>query len=672
MQLPKDEDTYYIVKNGKDNKYYDLLYKRGYLISEQEYEVKPYWKNLKIGGGRYYVTFDPLNDYAYIEDGTDWVFILGTAMDTLAWHMDLNKIAKNILNNWKKSKEAFYDYIDYLNGRHIIFWGNETEARLLQDATGMRSAYYNKTNRMIASHYNLINDFIHEERHPFMKKYLQMTPTPWILPGNITPVKNVFVLTPNHEIALPEMTIHRFWPRKDHDNLSVNEVMDYIANCIYNEVKVLNERHNLMFQLTKGNDSRITLSACKDIIGKQYPLFYSYIADQDPAILEDAQFTRKLADSFFLNYKQIDIRNLSCSEVDFEEIKSIAFVNHYHHHLFWTIPEYFKELPQNFLTVRSNLIEIIRYDMYGGFPNQSTPDDVVAMFYSRYRDEPDVRDICEKYYKEFEYDKLYNYIGPDFLFGENRLGIWLNNGVLLKDDLNFDTFMLFNQRKIFEKGLSVPRYYRKSNFVVYETIRRLWPEMLYYLPNTDYTLNDYYIPDGPGIVDFVTPQITSGSTENAERHVPAYAHTGRYAAELGFGQNAVKKNDFVQWKVDIPIKQTGTFDLQITLFAPAKWRLEKFYSDVVIKINDEKVYQENLNSFCNKDNQINIIQTFAKDDTVHCAVELVANEDHTSFRGIPGFIFVRSVVCSPCTVKLDGNERRRVFSTAEMMKNLCD
>lgn len=157
----------------KKNPFYDLLYCRGYLISDKKYIVKDNWEIINFFKNLY-ITFDTRLDCCYTNNDKYFIMILGTAMNTIDWHMSVKKIAEKCLSFLSVKKEMMFDYIDNLCGRHIICYGYAKNQYIIQDATGMRSCYYSKNGILVASHYGIINDIIQDNPQPFMEVFLNL------------------------------------------------------------------------------------------------------------------------------------------------------------------------------------------------------------------------------------------------------------------------------------------------------------------------------------------------------------------------------------------------------------------------------------------------------------------------------------------------------------------
>ena len=125
------------------SRYDYALYNRGFMLSvEKLSSPKADWKEFVLEPSekiKYYVCYDGQNEIAYYADGGKWCFIIGMAMDTSDWHMELDLIVKKCAQCLLVSDESFYDYIDELNGRFFMVFGDGDRAIALNDAPATRS-----------------------------------------------------------------------------------------------------------------------------------------------------------------------------------------------------------------------------------------------------------------------------------------------------------------------------------------------------------------------------------------------------------------------------------------------------------------------------------------------------------------------------------------------------
>lgn len=667
-----DIEKYYSIPDRENNKYIKYLYSRGFLISNRPYNVHDDWTSYKFYENLY-ITHDARVNSVCVKNDTYFVLILGTVMDTLDWHMELKKVAEKCLSCLTAKKELMLDYIDNLGGRHLICYGDKDNQYIIQDATGMRSCFYAKNHFLAASHYNLINDIIHDDRHPYMEKYLNLEKQPGLLPGDITPYKNIMTLTPNHELHLNDMSLKRFWPRKSHDDISAETATDFIADNIHNQVITLSRYHKLMFQMTKGNDSRISLAASKPI--KDRVLYYTFYSSDRSSQASDAEFCTEFAKKLGLNHITLCSDNLKLSMKDYEALCSVLYYNHYHRHVYENVFNYLEHLPKDRLNIRSNLTEIIRHtSRYRLFTNEGM-DEIVEWICDYYRGSQDeyhmVKAIAKEYYLNNEYDKIFDYHFNDIYYWEYFHAIWMNCSVLSIDDINFDTYMMFNNRKILEKGLSVPRYFKNKNMVVYKAVEKMWPEVIEPFPNSDYTMSDYYNYNDANKI----PIKYNCKQESNFTSDDLFLRIGKYTSTIGFGKNKVKKDDYIKLIVDFPVKSGKTYCLQIDV--GANWeecqdiqtRLNIYYE---ISLDEDKLYRKKINSFMNKVNQINIIKYFEESGKHSITIKLYANDDVESSISGAGIIHIEGINISQVhDSKISEKSTKPIVkSTIDLLKNI--
>lgn len=633
---------FYVIEDQENNKFYEYQYSRGYLISDRPITVKENW--IKKGlFENLYITYDPRLESVFVGDDNCFVLILGVVMDTIDWRMELDLIANKCLTLLLDDKIKMYDYLDELCGRYLICYGDCKNQFILPDATCLRSCFYFENGGMAASHYGIIGEIIKAQPHAFMEKYISYRPIPWLLPGTITPYQGVYSLTANHELNFNTGKIKRFWPRKDHQNLSANEAMEYIAHNVGNQMITLNNYHKLMVQLTKGNDSRISLAASKPI--KENVLYYSFFRSDDPNGNEDPNFAAKYSEYLHLNYKCVNLDNSGITEKDFKQLCNVITTNHYHHYIYKTVPSFLKELPKDRLNIRSSLVEIVR-EWYWDIGCKVRDKDHSAELFCKWagypeNDNAECRQLFEKYYSENQYDNIYNYLIPDIFYWEYRQGLWMNGGVMSYDDISFDTYILFNCRKILEYGLSIPRYFKNNNLVVKSSIQKLWKEVFDPVPKTDYLLMDYYNENNA----FKVPIKEHCTIDSNIKCNNIYLTVGRYNATLGFANSVVNEDDYIELWIDFSVKEKNVYTIQIGICANYSENAENSGSrGYYIKIDNDMIYQNNnLKSFFNKENQINAVKYFETGGVHKLKIGLRSNSGFASILDSAGVIHIEYI-----------------------------
>ena len=552
--------TNFFRQNIKSN-----LYKRGFIFLEKNKCVPNHiinkWFCVNLDSN--YVIYYEAGNKCFVQPfNGGWICLCGSyCMDVLAEHMDFELIVKNLAMQLEKDRNKFFDYLDYLNGRFVCIYSINNEIHILNDATGARSVYYSTRSKIVASHYNLINMVQECIGEPFFVKYIKVVKKkrdehksyPWVLPGDMTPYADVKFLPPNHEFNVSNLSISRFWPRANMEYTNIADISDEISKLIRGEAETLVRNYKVFESLTAGFDSRITLSAVKNVA--KDIIFYTY----HDLILKNGNyesidrelnyiFAKKLCAIEGLNFKEIKFND---NDID-NALVTIFEQNHYHVHLPQLLPYYFNLFTQNGMHLRSNLIEIVRenhtllntitnkndFATFTNFMNWSRNDE----FYSEAVNE------YEKYYYSSQLNNVFDYSSSVLLYWEHRVANWLSGAVLSITDFVSDTFQLFNCRRILQLGISMPTYYKNRSVIYEEILKRLWPELLDYgLPNEHLALNS--LIDKNRISSFNYREnyaINSGNLFNKKK-TPNILYESRIEGiSFGFSSNKLEKGDFCE------------------------------------------------------------------------------------------------------------------------------
>ena len=208
---------------------------------------------------------------------------------------------------------------------------------------------------IVASHYGIIADITGEGEHAYFKSFNAIEKhRPWTLPGDMTPYENIRILTANHEINLSAMSIRRFWPRGEHKRYSAKEILQTLPQHFKNQMNTLARYATPIISVTGGNDSKVTMSACRDVRDKS--VFFTFenkhtnMKNLDQRNRHsDCEYARYLTELYNLKFIPLTLN----PPLD-PEMNAIADKNHYHSHIRSAIPEYVNELPDG-VHVQSNL-----------------------------------------------------------------------------------------------------------------------------------------------------------------------------------------------------------------------------------------------------------------------------------------------------------------------------
>lgn len=615
-----------IARMAEGQKIRGALYARGYLISRRDVSdaiAVLRWEKLAFGaaGNRWFLFYDGRNEVCTRESDGRFALVLGTVLDPEKWTLEQGEIVGELLAR-AGEKEQLLDYIDTLCGRHVIVMGDASGAKLVQDACGMRTCYYGE--EFVASHYGLINDL---ERHAyvsFWSAYNVMPDKPWYLPGAMTPFENVLTLFPNHALDLCTHRVERIFPRCPREAISAPEVADYFAGLLRTQVEVLSRKYKFLVSTTGGHDSRVTLSALKS--HRDRALLFSYLnQSKTDTCAYDNVVARQLAGDFGFAYRQLVLDKPAPAA-----LSDILLRNHYHRHVPSAIPKYVLELPcEGALHLRSNILEIIRERGYFRL-KPCTAEAMAAMTYGGTRkmgSDPDVLKAFSEFFRNNEYDRLQGYDAGDVFYQELRMGVWHAGGILLASDLAFDTYCLFNQRKFLDMGMRMPERFRRSNYLVDEVIKRLWPEMSSLLPNSSETLLDLKSPFSKLYCPaFIGAEATSQDTACTTTLAPDFA-------EVAFASGDIKEGSFVGVRLSFDKIPVGSGVTVVMSFLPLEAETAGAFSYRVL-INGEPRISESVASL---DDGYAVLQVGPKEGESVSSVEVqvVATKDFSCLDAVP-------------------------------------
>lgn len=622
------------------------LYKRGFILaksSDRFPEVTNSWARLDLPDN-FVIAYENGNKCAFQSFNGGWLCLCGSyCMDVIAGNMNFDSISHNLAKKLSLSKNEFLNYLDILNGRFVCIYSVNGNIFALNDATGTRSVYYCLSRPVMASHYNLLNDIVCSEPEPFYEKYMEVVKKkvsehksyPWVMPGDLTPFKDIRILVPNHEIDFATMTSSRFWPRAKMPDVNIDSVCDEIAILIGRQAEVLSDNYRIIESLTAGTDARITLAAVRNIADKV--TFFTY---HNPVQKVGEYETNDREENFLFAKNLCKKENLNFYEINFTEeqipadLTKLYRLNHYHIHLPQLLPHYIKLFTQGSIHLRSNLIEIIRSNHVP--TNLFVSENDIRLFVQYMNWNPNdmyYNEACNIYFKFFsEYkDNIYDYSGSHLAYWEHRLGSWLSSAVLTISDFSCDTFQLFNCRYIMGIGMSLPMYFKNRSIIYDGILKRLWPDLLDYgIPNNPKRLYDL-IDKNPTSLFSLENRVKTfhGNLYIPNRNCNALFELRHSGATIAFSDNSLKKGDYCGIETSLNVKNGISYALQFLLKTQWFNNLNQNNINYEILIDDSVVY-----SLCTTDyfsvNQIMYCFKAIEDKKLNIKVRLLAKKDISS------------------------------------------
>lgn len=560
------------------------LYSRGFLITKKGANVSSIplgWEKASICDD-FQIYYDTRNKISFYKHLDSWVFMCGSyCMDALLGIMDMEEIVSQLTIKLCLSEKAFYNHLAQLNGRFVVLYGKGNEIKFLNDATASRSVFYSTQQFIIASHYNLIQSIVKQPFSKVYELYIKINeqrvkngqPRIWVLPGDYTPYEKIKILLPNHYVSIENLKVPiRFYPLAAIQETNLEYVCDNIAKTISDEAKFLTKHYHVFQSLTRGVDSRITLSATKDVKEKiNYFCYKNKTKANDYSNLDRAKnfdFAKHLCEKEKLNFTGIIISDDALDKELYEILKQ----NHYHQSCPQLLINYSRIFTEGDIHLRSNLIEICR-DAHTDIQLISQTKEAGKIFAKLmgYREKDDgfdqIANIFQEYYINDYVGQIFDYSATHLFYWEHKCGQWVGSAVIGENDITNDTFQLFNCRKILDLSLSLPLYYKNRNIIYDKIIEKLWPELADYgIPNKDerlYSLIDKNKLSRIPILGNV--RYVQGNLNDTERIVSAIFEPQLYGISFGFGSNKIAQNDFCGIVCDFAVVKDNSYQFSFTI-----------------------------------------------------------------------------------------------------------
>jgi hypothetical protein len=299
------------------------------------------------------------------------------------------------------------------------------------------------------------------------------------MPGLYTPYKEVSILSPNTLIDINERKIKRFFPREKLKKQKINdELIKNIADILKNTFNVLAKKYKLAVSLTGGIDTRLTLASSKTY--KDKITYFTYVFDNDAGHYDDLKIAREISkitkikhEEYIINSTEheeyLDLFNRNCSFLRSEKQGKLAYA-------------IYKKYPKNHLHIKSTVSEIGEGFYFRHFPPIPAVKiflpQILTYFYRTNKKSHFTKNAFKDFIRITNFNEIlkYNYNYYDMFYWEHRNGCWQS---LQNQDFNIshDIFIIYNNRYILNKLLSVPIKNRIECTLQFKIIDYMWPEL---------------------------------------------------------------------------------------------------------------------------------------------------------------------------------------------------
>lgn len=484
---------------GKSDKQYpeekqlnSLLYRFGYIAKAQEPLHIPERLKNKLPNWSLH-SFNDLSLFVHPElpvtfssVGQISIVILGRVFNPFKKELNAQTIC-NQLSKAPKNSEEFFDLLDELSGRHVVFAKIDDTWYAFPDGFSSKMRYFSKEKcPTLSSHINLLAEVtgasIDYEMYAFITSEAYKKKDVKNLPGLKTEFENLYVAPANHSVSLSTADLERFWPRQ---NLSHKDTT-YATDCLiqyldgYSDYIALNFDEEI-FGLTGGMDSRTMIAP---LLAKEVHLSTFTQLRGSQSNIQDLRTAKELAKKFNFGHKVIDVSS-EAARINgfFSKSREILRTNGGPHRLntiFSTDALYNAYKDSNKVTNYSRGFggEILRgFHQKNGDKLKTANAEHFSRILSIHAESPVAINAFAEQIKMLDYQNCHDADLYDLFYMEHRMSKWGANS-LNETDVAVHTMVGFNSRKLYGVHMGLPIEVRATREVFKQSIMHFHKELL--------------------------------------------------------------------------------------------------------------------------------------------------------------------------------------------------
>ena len=406
------------------------------------------------------------------------IIIFGKFVDSYNCNKTDEEIALDLLE--ADNLDELINRSKKIAGRFIIVYNSDEGLFVIPDViTSIHVAYTVDGNDLyISSNPKIIADINNWEESSTSKEIKSSADNSHPLPYDLTMYDEIKFVIPNNYLDCSKRTVNRYYPLKKGKEISSDEAAKISSKLINNIIVGYYHRYKLSLPLTSGMDSRLILSACKDIIN-EIPI-YTFFHDNFTEKTADIVIPRDITSRYKLNYIIMEDLELPDevlkkykdelgSSVNFSETKNV-----------WT---YYNSDICDYVRLDGNVSPLAKSNFGRDLPEFLATSSYLITKTHNYAKEN--KKEVKRWIKDVNpYSKHSNISKFDLFFWEHRCGKWVSNSYLTSD-LLINSLNPFNCRELVETWLRVPRKERMNGSIHKKIIELNWPELLEFPINPD-------------------------------------------------------------------------------------------------------------------------------------------------------------------------------------------
>jgi hypothetical protein len=469
----------------------NLIFRRQFLLTSKLIKKDDSWnyESLPLRKQNLNLYYHTDLEVTKIQKEDKTIVLIGYVIDPRNPELSNAEILANLSEH--NDLDSFFKQIEYYSGRFAFLICTETEMIMLHDATGLREIYYcfDRGNVYCGSTPNIINAHVKMDfdNDPSMKEFMSSAEyrTSHVWFGNRTPIKNIFHLQPNFYLDLHKNTTIRYWPTEKRSKISLEEGTEFMASLLKGTMIGATNRYKLHQGLTSGYETRLLLSATKDVKHKVKYLVHVLPSQSDA----DYRIPDKLAKEFELDFERIDFNEV---QVD-EEFKKIFYNNNIyarethlkvfydayqkkHDETFWATGTFGNQILRIEFPIKKKRISSLDIATHFNYPKYDYAVSSIETWLS------EAEPVC----KQMDYDLMTLFFWEQFTAKMQNLGA-------SEGDITREEMRPLNCRKLISTYISLKDIHRFRNHPkgYVKIIETLWKDLLD-VPLVTYTNSNRY------------------------------------------------------------------------------------------------------------------------------------------------------------------------------------
>ncbi|MCC4722382.1 hypothetical protein [Salinicoccus sp. RF5] len=423
------------------------------------------------------------------------VVLVGYILDISSGEKSAEEILKNLCELFSyEDKEAFYNQLDFMNGRYILIMDDGKDTQLYTDATCMRPVFYwNK--EIFASHESLVNHAVEKEKNIKLNR-------DWYTMNGFLDYSNteeIYKMNPNVLFSSVKKDFVRYYPRVTSQRLSVEDVIENTLPYYQPQTEWLKENYNKIYQsVTGGFDSKVSLALTKPIMENIEYFTYMINLDNTPdtpfsrIYKKDKDLVDRLIYNLRLDHKYYFFSDYVIPDEYEDTLKKTVSSNHSYILSYLTYKEF---IPES-VHVKSTIYEIAKLPFLIEYDHTEDVEKLLKVIStwapkSFKKNTKWLTKMFKGYLERSKFDlsNEYSYNLPMLLYWETRMGNWHGN-ITHETDNTLETFIFVNNRYILNQFMFLEVGARRDKLYFTKIVERFWPMLNYFIPNSYKTLED--------------------------------------------------------------------------------------------------------------------------------------------------------------------------------------